>query len=91
LLAYLEAGEERISGEHRRAVDAVRLGTIFAYDRRQWQRWLAAWRIRPGAIAGSTGRGLVGSELEEVIGAMAVTNPDIVRVRLGKTMAGGVA
>jgi hypothetical protein len=69
----------------------VRAGTIYAYDQRGWQRWLAAARIRPGSVAGRDGRGLAGGELEQVLAAMAVTNPDIVAVRLGRAMAGGVA
>lgn len=54
---------------------------VFAYEPKAYSRWLARQGgPRPGAVSGSTGRGLAGAELEYVLRAMSVTNPDIVAV-----------
>ena len=83
LAAYLEHGGARAAAEHRNAIEAQRLGTVFAYEAKLYQRWLSRQRLpQPGATAGSTGRGLAGAELEYVLTAMLATNPDIVQVRV---------
>lgn len=54
---------------------------VFAYEPKAYGRWLARQAVpRPGAVSGSTGRGLAGAELEHVLYAMSVTNSDIVAV-----------
>lgn len=81
-MAYLEAADGRLARSHTRAVEAVRSGYIFAHDHKAHLRWLSHQGVRPGAAAGSGGRGLAGAELEQVVMGMAVTNPDIVAIRV---------
>lgn len=55
---------------------------IFAHDQRQYQRWLVERRAASNfATTGASGGGLEGAELEQVLYAMAHTNPDIVTIR----------
>lgn len=63
-------------------MEAVRAGTIFVYDQRAYQRWRGEQQRAEAALRGPSGGGLAGAELEAVIMAMAVTNPDIVAVRV---------
>lgn len=65
-----------------REVTAARAGYLFAHDHRAYQRWLVSTRSPSAAVSGAGGRGLTGAELEHVLGAMAMTNPDIVAVRV---------
>jgi hypothetical protein len=68
-------------------VEAVRLGTIIAQDRRALGRWrahvarLGEPAARAGAVSGTGGGGLAGAELERVVFAMSRTNSDIVAIR----------
>lgn len=79
LLAYLEQSEHRLTREHQRAVEVVRAGFLFAHDAKAYSRWRA--RQVSGALTGAGGGGLAGAELEQVIAAMSVSNPDIVTIR----------
>lgn len=85
---YLDAALERMEADSQRAfhdaVEAVRIGTVVAQDAKALGRWRSlqarAQSVASRAVHGTTGRGLAGAELEQVIYAMAVTNPDIVAI-----------
>lgn len=70
------------------AVEAVRIGTLIAQDRRALSKWRSHQaRLAPrgapgGAVAAPGGGGLTGQALEQVVMALRVSNPDIVGVRM---------
>lgn len=79
LLLYLDAAQDRIDERHRSefegAVEAARLGAIFAEGKagqRQYDRWKARLRNARGA------RGLTGQALEQVVMALARSHPEYV-------------
>jgi hypothetical protein len=76
---YARASSRRqrdvVEVRHHAAVEAVRLGTVFAYDAdaaRRWHRDVGSARGR------SRGRGLTGQALENAILGMAQRRPDLV-------------
>lgn len=81
LVAYFDSAQERIERDSRndyeRRVEAVRIGTIFAHDSKQY----ASWRARitaPVALTASDGGGLSGAELDSAIDQLALRRPDLV-------------
>lgn len=68
--------------EHQQRVEEARLGVVFAYEQKHYQRWLSRQRVAPSAVRGSDGRGLAGADLERAVMALALSNPDIVQVRV---------
>jgi hypothetical protein len=81
LVLYVDSSVDRITGRVRAQfdswVEAVRVGMIFAHDRRQYQRWL---RQRP-RTPGERSPGLTGAALERAILAIGAMHPDIVTVQ----------
>jgi hypothetical protein len=77
LVAYLDAAQDRM--EHRARsefdalVEAVRVGTIFAHDAKQYRKWQSR-SARNGR------RGLTGHALEQAIHALAGAHPEYVVV-----------
>ena len=75
LVAYLDAAQERIddrrSGEFDALVEAVRVGTIFAHDAKQYGRWRSRSRNRRKP-------GLTGQALEQAIRSLAGAHPEYV-------------
>lgn len=60
-------------------VEAVRVGTIVASDRRAFNRWQSIQRRRTAATStGSDGGGLAGAALEQAVGQLAISHPDLV-------------
>lgn len=59
----------------------MRLGYIFAGDYGQYQLWLGR-QLGPVRVEGGRSRGLAGADLERVLYAMSMTNPDIVTFRV---------
>ena len=57
-------------------VEAVRVGTVIASDRKALSKWQQI-RARRDAAPG-TSTGLTGADLERTIGALAITHPDLV-------------
>lgn len=74
LVWYFDAAHDRLeqhaTAEYERAVEAVRVGTIFAHDAKQY----TSWRNRTRSAAGR-GRGLVGAELEAAVMRIASVFP----------------
>jgi len=72
-VSLLDAAHDRRVDEsraqHQDAVEAYRLGYIFARDHRTYQRWLR--RLKRQA-------GLVGAALETAVTSLAFTNPEYV-------------
>jgi hypothetical protein len=58
-------------------VDAVRIGTIIAFDKKAGDRWR---RMRQRA-QGTAGQALTGADLERTILGLAVSHPDLVLVK----------
>lgn len=75
LVLYFDAAQDRLErtteAEFDRAVEAVRIGTVFAHDAREYTRW----RNRRRAASGKT-RGLVGAELEAAVMRIAKLFPN---------------
>lgn len=73
LIAYLDAHQERIQARAQADfdgwVEAVRVGTIFAHDNKQYGRWRA--KARPSQRS----RGLTGEALEAAVGRIAQMFP----------------
>lgn len=73
LVAYLDAASERLEERHRAEfdgwVEAVRVGTIFAHDNKQYGKW----RSRPHP--GRQQRGLTGAALEQAVMRIAAMFP----------------
>jgi hypothetical protein len=82
LVAVLDAASERIA--ERRSADfdamaeAVRAGSIFARDQRQYNRWRQRTR-RPSAGRAQSS-GLVGAALERAVMGLRATHPEYVVV-----------
>lgn len=70
LVVYLDSFQERIDAQRAADfdswVDAVRLGTVFAHDARQYSAWRARTRR-----SGSKSRGLTGAALEAAVARVA--------------------
>jgi leucyl aminopeptidase (aminopeptidase T) len=77
LVAYLDAAEERLEArqraEFRGWVEAVRVGSIFARDQRQYGRWASSSRAKGR-------RGLTGHALEQAVMRIASMFPANVEV-----------
>jgi hypothetical protein len=75
LVAYLDAAQERLEAEQRTQfdswVEAIRAGTIFAHDDKQYGRW----RTRPRKNARQQ-RGLTGAALEQAVMRIASIFPE---------------
>jgi len=90
VFAYLDAAVERIQEAGQRefhdAVEAARIGYVTATDRKALAHWRAMQSrlaaTATAALAGPGGHGLAGEALERTLRAMAVSNPDIVAVRV---------
>lgn len=74
LVWYFDAAQDRVervtTADHERAIEAVRVGTIFAHDSKQYTRW----RNRTRQATGRS-RGLVGAELEAAVMRIAAMFP----------------
>lgn len=74
LVLYLDEETDRVrdraQADFDRTVEAVRVGTIFAHDGRQYARWLA------GKPAAKRGRGLTGDALEAAVMGIAAMFPE---------------
>lgn len=74
IVAYLDAAEERLEAVQRsrfeEAVEAVRIGYIFARDGKQYTRWRSSARSR------SKQRGLTGHALEQAVMRIASMFPE---------------
>lgn len=74
LLFYFDAAQDRLerlaTTEFEGAIEAVRVGTVFAHDVKQYTRW----RNRRKAATGRS-RGMVGAELEAAVGRLASLFP----------------
>jgi hypothetical protein len=79
LVAYLDAAQERLEAQQRAEfdgwVEAVRAGTIFAHDDKQYGRW----RTRPRKSARQQ-RGLTGAALEQAVMRIASIFPGQVEI-----------
>ena len=75
LILYLDEAVDRRTKDNEARfdsmVEATRIGTVFAHDKKQYDRWRRASRKRRP-------RGLKGEALERVMAAFAVQNPDLV-------------
>ena len=75
LVLYFDAASDRLERDahtdFERIVEAVRIGTIFAHDRKQYSRW----RSRRQAIAAQGGRSLTGAALEAAVMQVAQLFP----------------
>jgi hypothetical protein len=72
LIAYLDAAGERLDAAFQAQVEAVRVGTIVAFDKSSADKWARQTRRK--------GRGLEGAALEQAIMSLARVHPDIVEV-----------
>lgn len=81
LVAYLDAAQDRLAvdadARFTEAVEAVRIGTIIAQDRKAYGRWRTR-RRHPAAIAASDGGGLSGKALESAVMGLARQHPEYV-------------
>lgn len=62
-------------------VEAVRVGTIVANDRRAFTRWQSIRNRRAATssvASGSGGGGLAGAALEQAVAQLAISHPDLV-------------
>jgi len=79
---YLDAAVDRITDDHRRrftdAVEAARLGTIFASGQKQTNRAYKAWRRNLEGDRPDAGAGLTGDALERAVGVLAAFHPEYV-------------
>lgn len=81
---YLDGATDRIrrtaGTAFDNAVEATRMGAIFATSRRAYDRWRSRARRSDGS-----GRkpGLTGARLEAAIASLAMTHPDLVAIRSG--------
>lgn len=79
LVALTDAATDRIRRETRdrfdAAVNAHRLGTVFAHNMKAWRAWL-----RRSREPGQRPVGLSGANLERAVMALRLTHPDIVAV-----------
>lgn len=70
-MAYFDAAQDRLEDESRARfetmLEAVRAGTVFAHDSRQYRSWRAR---RPTAHRGAT-QGLTGDALEAAVRQIA--------------------
>jgi hypothetical protein len=57
------------------AIEAVRNGTVLAYDAKAYR----SWRLSLPKDAGAS-HGLAGADLEHAVLSLAVTHPDLVEV-----------
>lgn len=77
LVLLFDAAQDRIeqlaTAEFERLVEAVRIGTVFAHDAKQYTSWRSR---RAGTVRASPG--LAGAALERTIGALALSHPDLV-------------
>ena len=75
LVAYFDAAQERLDiafrVEFERLVEAVRVGTIFAHDARQYTRWRSRGEARPARRE----RSLTGAALEAAVMRVAAIFP----------------
>jgi hypothetical protein len=79
LLGYLDAAQDRIAaaaeGKFNSMVEAVRVGTVFAHNKREYQRW-ARGQSQP-----KRGSGLTGQALEAAVNRIGSMFPDnVIRV-----------
>jgi hypothetical protein len=79
LVAYLDAAQERLEAQQRAEfdgwVEAIRAGTIFAHDDKQYSKW----RTRPRKGARQQ-RGLTGAALEQAVMRIASIFPGQVEI-----------
>lgn len=72
---YLDAAVDRRTRDVERdfdaMVEATRIGTVFAHDRKQYEHWKRASKKRRP-------RGLTGAALEGAIAAFAMSNPEYI-------------
>lgn len=61
-------------------VEAVRIGTVVAQDRKALQRW-QSHRRRAAQPQGEAAAGLTGLALERVVMGLARSHPDLVALR----------
>lgn len=84
-LAYIDAATDRIVRTHEREfdamVEAVRVGTIVASDRKAFGRWQSIRARREAKAVGAAGGGLSGASLERAILGIAAANPGLVAER----------
>lgn len=59
-------------------VEAVRVGTIVAADRKAFNRWQSI-RNRREAAAAPGSAGLAGAALEQAMAQLAISHPDLVK------------
>lgn len=73
LLLYLEEASERITDAHESEVEAIRAGTILAYDAKAYRRWRSAVDRRHDRRTG-----LTGAALEAAVMSLAGAHPEYV-------------
>lgn len=81
LVAYLDAAQDRLRDRARTEfdamVEAVRAGSIFAQDGKQYRRWASR------SSSGRPSRGLSGMALERAIVGLARVHPEYVVMGAG--------
>ena len=77
LVAYFDAAHERLDDAFNASVEAVRIGTITASDRRAAQHWAASMSRSRNPQPGATS-GLTGASLERAVGLIARSRPNLV-------------
>lgn len=77
MVAYLDAGSERVTTAAVGRVEESRLGYIFAHDDKAYGRWRTRQR-HASATWGRDGGGLTGAALEKRIMGLKLTNPGLV-------------
>jgi hypothetical protein len=72
--AAADRRQARVQADFEAQVEAVRIGTIIAHDRKAHMKWQHRKR------ADARSHGLTGMDLERAIGHLAVANPEYVVV-----------
>lgn len=79
MVLYHDAATDRLRDRARmqfeHMVEAARMGTIFAHQQRQYERWRRSVDRSAGRVQGA-----VGAALEAQIRSLAMTNPEYVTV-----------